>query len=207
MVVGLVNRRFSPYALAVFIIGLLCVANPAAAQSMNYSVYNDVWSTEGDLTMYGYSELDDLSGCGSGAGNPQTWLYSPSRVAHTYSSTASLSFDDEEGNWSVTGLHQIQCNCSPYGGGHTFTAGFTIAAGVRRTTTYYLCTSEWTGCYCDPSCSSGTATCNFSNPILFGIGGCAGYKKATWLVVDYSEKGYACTWAWATTASGPGACT
>jgi hypothetical protein len=206
MVVGLVNRRFPPYALAVFIFGLLCVAKPAAAQSMNYSVYNDLWSSEGDLAMYGYSELDDLSGCGSGAGSPQTWLYSPSRVAHTYSSTASLSFDDEEGDWRVTGLHQIQCNCSPYGGGHTFTAGFTTGAGLRKTTTYYLCTSG-IGCSCTADCAAGTsATCAGSNPILFGIGGCAGYKKATWLVVDYGDH-YGCTFAWAVTASGPGACT
>jgi hypothetical protein len=207
MVVGLVNRRFTPYALAVFIFGLLCVAKPAAAQSMNYSVYNDVWSSEGDVTMYGYSELDDLSGCGSGAGSPQTWLYSPSRVEHTYSSTASLAFDDEEGNWHVTGLHQIQCNCSPFGGGHLFTAGSTTYVDIKRTTTYYLCTVPWYGgCSCTASCSSGSATCSGSNPILFSLPPCSGYKKATWIVIDWGDTNQ-CTIAWAANVDGPGACT
>ena len=198
------------FTTAVFC-GMFCMAEPAAGQSMNYSVYNDLWSAEGNVTMFGYTELDDVSGCGSGAGSPQTWLYSPSRVQHAYASTASMAFADEEGEWRVSGTHQIQCNCAPQGGGHTFTAGFTSPFLLSIVQTYY------SGCAQagDKSCNCTYITCippsapscGYALFMFYSGGACTFYMGASYLKSAAAPNyNYTCVFGYAWSTTGPGWC-
>lgn len=101
-------------------LAILIAPAAAAAQSMSYSVYTDAWAGSDAWTVYGYSELDDFSGCGS-MSLQSTEIYTPTRWTSASGSTAALSFDDDEGDWTVLGRFQISCNCAPYGGNHNYT--------------------------------------------------------------------------------------
>ena len=120
-------RRIGPRARVVAMVLLFAscaAARPAAAQTMSYSAYSDMYSDDdNNWTIMGYGDLEDWGGCVSGSPTPNFMeLYSPSRYA-TGGSSVSMPFDAENGDWTVVSHFSFTCNCAPYGGSHTFTIG------------------------------------------------------------------------------------
>jgi hypothetical protein len=200
-----IERRFS---VGVIIAVLVCGWSTPAAASMNYSTYEDVWGGDPEL-VYGYAELDDLGGCAQYANSQTTYLMSPTRTVSAsgqYSSSASMAYDAEEGNWSVVGNFSVQCNCAPFGGSHTFIVGGSDNWYLSHKTTFYkwptpappLCL------YATTACSSGTPTCVDGTGFNFSVG-CPDYLQAFWLVATKGSTNK-CLIAVSFPAGGPGHC-
>jgi hypothetical protein len=194
---------------AVFSLLALC-SSQAAAQSMSYSVYTDMWDNGDQSTVVGYSELDDNAGCAGGSPT-STWtsIYSPTRYSEVWGSTASLPFDGEEGNWSVGGTFQLQCNCGPQGFTHSFSVGGSLSwhLSIKRTY-YYGPVREGLACYyLDLACSSGSPTCSWGMSIATWPTSlvCPDYSYADWLVAQRGTSA-TCLFALSSPANGPGPC-
>jgi len=116
---------------SLFVFIAMCGLPPAAAAQMNYSMYTDMWGSADAFAIWGYSELIDYSGCASGGWLTGTELFSPSRWTGSSGAFVNMSWEEEEGTWTVVGRFTIECSCaSPWGGTHTFSPA---ASHQRRT--------------------------------------------------------------------------
>ena len=202
-----------PWGTGLIVLLFLLASGRASLASMSYSVYNDNYASSNGATLYGYSEMDDLGGCASGSPSPfRTDLYSPTRSAFGSGSTVSLPFNDEVGTWDVVGHYSFQCNCSPYGGGHTFN----VADGDEwfwsiKITYYKNPVPDGGDCiYTQLACSSGTPTCawGFGWHLKLPYTSCPDYMKRRWLTRQKVGVGNTvCVVGLDTPQGGPGPCT
>ena len=166
----------------VYVVHIVILTWSSIAQAqMSYSVYTDMWGN--DPNVVGYAELDDGSGCLSGITAQSTTLYSPTRMASSGGSTTQMAYSSETGDWTVVGNYTMQCNCSPYGGGHVFGFGSGLTWHLSHKVTYYT-----NGSYYPPFCYYPTTACTSGTPSCtsgtgFNItGGCPTYLEAHWAV-------------------------
>ena len=163
-------------ASVLFVALFVCVSG-ARAQTMSYSIYMTEYANS-SLTITGYADLQDYGGCASGNPIPAHMeIWSPSRYKKTYnSSTVTMPFNGEQGQWDIVSHFQFTCNCAPYGGSHTFMPAAGIDPWFKITTTYYqnpVKIGEDTCDYQDTACYSGKPTCGAE-----GIG----FRLETWPV-------------------------
>lgn len=82
-------------------------------QGMTQSVFGDLW--ESGTFISGYVDLIDVGTCVGEVDSIETTVLSPSgRSATASGESASLSFDDEEGDWSVLGDFTVYCTCGDH---------------------------------------------------------------------------------------------
>jgi hypothetical protein len=200
----MMKRMMARLLEPVSVLALLVVPSTASATTMSYSVYNSVAGSS--PSVVGYSRLDDLSGCLSGGPVQSTRIKSPTRQAVASSNSVALSFNGEVGNWSVEGTFTMNCNCAPYGGGHSLTVFGKYDWWLSIKDTYY--TGQYgTAPFCKwktLACSTGTPTCKD------GVGlkvdpGCTNYSHAEWLVALRGAVRQ-CLFSAVQNATGPGPC-
>lgn len=203
--------RRVPLVLVLTLVVLCSFARPSMAQ-MSYSAFTDMWGGSDASTVFGYAEMDDLAGCQSGGQTVSTDLISPTRYATAPSSSVGMAFDNEEGNWDVVGHFSVNCNCSPSGGGHTFTMAKAETWYLSFKQTYYG-NGERSGIMCTHTtlaCSSGTPTCAWG--VSFALYPtsvvCPEFAWAIWLTAQKVGVGTTlCLWSVSGAAGGPGKCT
>lgn len=112
----------------------VCGLARVSAAQMNYSSYADVWPASDGSYVYGYLYINDVGG--GGCQGPIEYatasLFSPSgRVANGPGST-SLSFDNDDGTWTLSAEIWVYCYC----GGHYMGFPGGTAQEVVRVPTY-----------------------------------------------------------------------
>jgi hypothetical protein len=200
--------RLVMFTVALILSGVASVS----AQVMDLSSYNDAWSSENSGLLYGATDvIDNSSGCTHDSYVTDIWLYSPTRStfdqAYGTSASASLTFEEETGEWSVSHNTSFSCSCTQaplaFAGGSGF--------GVALRTTYFrspVRTGPVSCFYPNTACASGTPTCagGWAFALYSPTLGCPQYAGATFLLITFPDRQPLCSVGITWPAYGPGAC-
>jgi hypothetical protein len=185
---------------------LFVFSSPALAQ-MSFSTYSDGIPSEDILTIYGiYNAADYSSGCSHYSYQSGVYISSPTRYASSevfegLGAGVALQFEDEEGDWSMSGGTQFYCSCAG-----PLSVGSSAAVGFRLRDTFK--TSCYTNpadnkVYCTafaclpgsyPTCTGGALGVFLGTPTFvwseFLVGTRSGGGTACYLGVSWATSGY-----------------
>ncbi len=180
--------------LAMALVLAIC-ANQTCAQQMSFAVYSDVSASGDGSTIYNYGAAEDHStGCSHWSYATTCRLYSPSGrnsagMSSGLSSSTSLSFSEDSGNWTAVTQGTYNCSCI-YGQTASFGSGISFYAGRFYGRYYYsgtLCPNGlrdyWNDscnhqCMVPMICSSAEAPYLWDVGVSLGVGGWGACKHS-----------------------------
>jgi hypothetical protein len=183
----------------------------ASAQQMNFSYYNDQWTSSDGETLYTVSQgSDNSTGCTHYNYGAVASINGPSGYYQQSFSGLYASFDVPfaEGTYSVQNDFTVDCSCfgSSLGAGSD---NFSMFA-VFTTSFYQGCSQLSPGrCVCAATncIPPSTSSCGMGGTWFYGPGGCTNYMAVRWIKITYLPiKPINCLWGLGNTTSGAGVC-
>lgn len=154
------SRSRGPLAVCLFtLVWCLGIAQSVLGQTMSFSVYTDAnmsYPTNATVTAY-TSVQDHSSGCAHTGYYTSVTLRSPSGRQATGNTSglsvqASLSWGNEEGNWTATTNCTYSCSCI-YGGTAAFGGYFSFPISRYEARYYYVGPQDGKYFYTADSCA------------------------------------------------------